>query len=145
MTTDISGPSNALNALHHTARNQDSSPLLRLSGELRNRIFRFAISGHVIVLTSKGQEEPGRFNSQQYIAKVMEDKGEELDVDDYVHCRHLENNFDDNYEDENGERDGQASDLFVLGQVSLQLHERALPYRVDAPCPAPSRPAVPKE
>ncbi|KAF2251348.1 hypothetical protein BU26DRAFT_592469 [Trematosphaeria pertusa] len=38
-----------------TARNSTDSPLLRLPGELRDRIFRLAIGGHVIAVTRDGR------------------------------------------------------------------------------------------
>ncbi|KAF2027871.1 hypothetical protein EK21DRAFT_36904, partial [Setomelanomma holmii] len=41
-----------------TARNQSLSPLLRMPGELHNRIFRFAVGGYVVRVSLKFNMEP---------------------------------------------------------------------------------------
>ena len=38
------------------ARNEKESPLLRLPGEIRNKIYEFAVGGHIIIIKNYGRE-----------------------------------------------------------------------------------------
>lgn len=102
--------------MRSTIHNQIDSPLLQLPGELRNRIYKFAISGHIVVI--KAVWTMGmtcRLKSKLYVPGRGNSAG----------IYHGSSNdpimIEEDYEDEFGKCLGPVSTIFALSKVSRQL------------------------
>jgi hypothetical protein len=119
-----------------STRNQIHSPLLRLPGELRNRIYRFALSGHIIVINGEWTKSPSwgsscRLKSLLYVTShAGERNNPTVLTDDHEGERDNPIVIKENYEDQRGSCCGRVADAFVLGRVSRQFHAETalLPY-----------------